>query len=253
MEAMTNKETNTDCKVCYAYAKKKEALRAAVEMDKPMAVFCATQGQAEDTARIFCAYLGPGKAKFYHAGMTKEEKSAVLKWFCATSDGILAATSSCVAELRSLHVLTAVYMDDNASASEGIFGGNVHSARICCEGGRARDSEIAMEFIRANRRLCTMEEIVRALVQIFNKADIGFFKVNVWEARDVQEILMRLLREGRIRIMGGLWKGRVDISSPRSETGGDRKITPGRRRLYSLCRLSRKLLEKMVRAAHIFS
>lgn len=253
MEVKTNKKINTDCQVRYAYARKKEVLRAAVEMRKPMAVFCATQGRAEDTARIFCAYFGSGKAKFYHEGLTKEEKSSVLKWFCAASDGILVATSSCVSELRSLRMLTAVYMDENASVSKGIFGGSVHSARICYENGRARDAEIAMEFIRANRRLCTMEEIVRALVQIFNKADLCFFKVNVWEARDVQEILSRLLSEGRIRIMGGLWKGRVDISSPRSKTGGAGKITPVRRRLHSLCRLFRKLLEKLERAAHIFS
>lgn len=253
MEAKTKKEINTDCQARYAYAKKKEVLRAAVEMRKPMAVFSATQGRAEDMARIFYAYFGPGKAKFYHAGMTKEEKSAVLKWFCASGDGILVATGSCAAELRNFRVLSAVYMDENTNTSEEIFGGGVRSARICCERGKARDAEIAMEFIRANRRLCTMEEIVRALVQIFNKADIGFFKVNVWEARDIQEILSRLLREGRIRIMGGLWKGRVDISSPHSKKDGARKITPVRRCLYSLRHLFRKFLEKMEQAAHIFS
>ena len=57
-----------------------------------MIVFCSSRRKTEDTARLLTAYFGSEKAKFYHAGMTKEEKLAVEKWFFDSEDGILAAT-----------------------------------------------------------------------------------------------------------------------------------------------------------------
>lgn len=63
---------------------------------KPILVFCSTRSSAEDTARYLQRRLrvhtGKGDVKFYHAGLTREEKQNVQDWFQKTEEGILTAT-----------------------------------------------------------------------------------------------------------------------------------------------------------------
>ncbi|MBQ9538345.1 MAG: ATP-dependent DNA helicase RecQ [Treponema sp.] len=72
--------------------KKKEALRLALTMQKPMIIFCGSRYRAEDMAREIAALLGDDIVKFYHAGMEKDEKKAVESSFFSSKDGILCAT-----------------------------------------------------------------------------------------------------------------------------------------------------------------
>lgn len=83
---------NIHYEVRYAYAKKKAVLEAALTMKKPMIIFCGTRHRTEEMAHILASYFGREKTRFYHAGMTKEEKNAVEEWFFKSTDGILTAT-----------------------------------------------------------------------------------------------------------------------------------------------------------------
>ncbi|MBQ4378032.1 MAG: ATP-dependent DNA helicase RecQ [Treponema sp.] len=78
--------------VKYAYAKEKAVLEAALTMKKPLIIFCGSRRRTEEMAHICASYFGREKTRFYHAGMTKEEKNAVEEWFFNSKDGILAAT-----------------------------------------------------------------------------------------------------------------------------------------------------------------
>lgn len=66
-------------------------LRLIFERPKPLIVF----DQSRDGVRRLCEIIrerSPFEAKFYHAGLTREEKNDVEAWFMASADGILVAT-----------------------------------------------------------------------------------------------------------------------------------------------------------------
>ena len=44
-------------------------------MKKPLIIFCGTRHRTEEMARLCSAYFGQEKTRFYHAGLTKEEKN----------------------------------------------------------------------------------------------------------------------------------------------------------------------------------
>lgn len=102
---------NIHYEVMYAYAKKKAALKCALVMKKPMIIFCGTRRRSEEMARLLISYFGNEKAKFYHAGMTKEEKNAVEKWFFESSDGILAATCAYGMGMDKGNIYSVVHLD----------------------------------------------------------------------------------------------------------------------------------------------
>ncbi len=75
-----------------AYAKKRAAFKLAIQKEKPLIVFCGTRKHAEDMARELTAYYRDDRVKFYHAGLEKEEKDFVEKWFYPKKDAILCCT-----------------------------------------------------------------------------------------------------------------------------------------------------------------
>jgi len=66
-------------------------LRLVTEKPKPLIVF----NQSRDGVRNICEIIRENTkldARFYHAGLSREEKNAVESWFMASADGVLAAT-----------------------------------------------------------------------------------------------------------------------------------------------------------------
>lgn len=102
---------NIHYEVRFAYAKQKAVLRAAVEMEKPLIVFCGTRPRTEKMARLLADYFGRDKVRFYHAGMTKEEKNAVEQWFFKSDNGILTATCAYGMGMDKPNVKTVVHLD----------------------------------------------------------------------------------------------------------------------------------------------
>ena len=82
--------------VINTYAKKRTAFKLAIRLPKPLIVFCGTRKHAEDMARELMAYYGGDRVKFYHAGLEKEEKTEVEKWFYPKKDAILCCTCALV-------------------------------------------------------------------------------------------------------------------------------------------------------------
>ncbi|WP_191018181.1 RecQ family ATP-dependent DNA helicase [Treponema zioleckii] len=117
---------NIHYEVRYAYAKQKAALECAKTMRRPMIIFCGTRHRTEDMARLAADYFGPEKARFYHAGMTKEEKQKIEKWFFDSKDGILAATCAYGMGVDKSDIYTVVHLDAPN-----------HLENFCQEAGRA--------------------------------------------------------------------------------------------------------------------
>ncbi|MBQ3671490.1 MAG: ATP-dependent DNA helicase RecQ [Treponema sp.] len=117
---------NIHYSLMYAYAKEKAVLLCAATCRRPMIVFCRTRARAEEMAHILAEYFGRDKARFYHAGMTKEEKKETEQWFFDSEDGILAATCAYGMGMDKGNIYTVVHLD----APE-------HLENFCQEAGRA--------------------------------------------------------------------------------------------------------------------
>jgi ATP-dependent DNA helicase RecQ len=59
---------------------------------KPLLVFCRTRGDTELAARSLRGAFTDSEARFYHAGLSREERAAVERWFLSSRDGALFAT-----------------------------------------------------------------------------------------------------------------------------------------------------------------
>lgn len=99
-----------------ASVKKKEALMLAKTELRPMIIFCGTRGKCEDMARELNFCYGKGTAQYYHAGLEKEEKEVVEKWFYKSKDGILCATCAYGMGVDKKDIKTVVHLEPSATA-----------------------------------------------------------------------------------------------------------------------------------------
>ena len=99
-----------------AAVKKKEALFLAATEQRPMIIFCGTRGKCEEMARELNFCYGTGTAQFYHAGLEKQEKDIVEKWFYNSRDGILCATCAYGMGVDKKDIKTVVHLEASATA-----------------------------------------------------------------------------------------------------------------------------------------
>jgi len=102
--------------VINTFAKKRTAFKLAVTMKKPLIIFCGTRKHAEDMARELGAYYGTDRVKFYHAGLAKEEKNIVEKWFYPKTDAVLCCTCAFGMGVDKKDIHTIIHLDVPATA-----------------------------------------------------------------------------------------------------------------------------------------
>ncbi len=107
---------NIHYNVINTYAKKKEVFRLAVTEKKPLIVFCGTRKKSEDMARQLSQFYGSDKVKFYHAGMEREEKDAVEKWFYPKEDAILCCTCAFGMGVDKKDIRTVIHLEASPTA-----------------------------------------------------------------------------------------------------------------------------------------
>lgn len=117
---------NIHYSVKYAYAKEKAVLQLAKKMRRPLIVFCGTRSRTENMARLLSEYFGREKVRFYHAGMTKDEKNTVEKWFFDSGDGLLTATCAYGMGMDKGNIYSVIHLDAPN-----------HLENFCQEAGRA--------------------------------------------------------------------------------------------------------------------
>ncbi|MCM1322493.1 MAG: RecQ family ATP-dependent DNA helicase [Bacteroides sp.] len=102
-----------------------EILRTA---RRPAVVFCGTRKRAEDTARLLRNYFADTAAaagknsadereciRFYHAGLSKEEKTAAEKWFFPKQDAVLVSTCAFGMGVDKPDIRTVIHLDAPAT------------------------------------------------------------------------------------------------------------------------------------------
>ena len=94
-----------------AASKEKAALFLSKTEERPMILFCATRKHAEDMCRYINMAYGDQVSRFYHAGLEKEEKTQVEKWFFDKKDAVLCATCAFGMGVDKSDIRTVVHVD----------------------------------------------------------------------------------------------------------------------------------------------
>lgn len=129
--------------VHYASAKEKAVLALAEQEEKPLIVFCGTRSRTEMMAHMLREqqqHLHPGlndSVRFYHAGLSREEKDDTERWFYPKTDAILVCTCAFGMGVDKKDIRTVIHLDVPATAEAFIQ-----------EAGRGgRDGSIAKSFL----------------------------------------------------------------------------------------------------------
>lgn len=107
---------NIHYEVINTYAKKRMAFKLALLRPKPLIIFCGTRKKSEDMAKELSAYLGDDKVKFYHAGLEKDEKTFVEKWFYPKTDAILCCTCAFGMGVDKKDIHTVIHLEASPTA-----------------------------------------------------------------------------------------------------------------------------------------
>ncbi len=99
-----------------AAAKKKEAIKLALTEEHPMIIFCGTRNKAEDMSRELNLLYNRKISQFYHAGLEREEKDEVEKWFFESKEGILCATCAYGMGVDKKDIKTVVHLEASETA-----------------------------------------------------------------------------------------------------------------------------------------
>jgi ATP-dependent DNA helicase RecQ len=89
--------------VTLCHAKDAALVREVARRKRPLVVFCATRGGTERAALLLRETLGEGEIRFYHAGLSREEKTAVETWFHGHESAILTATCAWGLDIYSIN------------------------------------------------------------------------------------------------------------------------------------------------------
>lgn len=102
--------------VKYVYSKRKAVFRLCKTEPRPILVFCGTRRNSEEMARELSAYYPRDEVRFYHAGMTKEEKKAVEKWYFPHKNAILCSTCAFGMGVDKSDIRTVIHLEASSTA-----------------------------------------------------------------------------------------------------------------------------------------
>ncbi|MCR5495625.1 MAG: RecQ family ATP-dependent DNA helicase [Treponema sp.] len=102
--------------VKHVASKKTAALILAKSEARPMIIFCGSRSRTEDMAQELNTAYGYKTAKFYHAGLERDEKTEVEEWFFNQKDAVLCATCAYGMGVDKKDIHTVVHLDAPTTA-----------------------------------------------------------------------------------------------------------------------------------------
>lgn len=154
---------NISYSVRHAACKEAALAREVHAHERPMIVFCSTRGRCEKTALFLSEVFSDPDIRFYHAGMTKEEKHKTERWFMGAERGILVATVAFGMGVDKKNIRTVIHRDPSPTAE----------AYVQEAGRGGRDGEAAQAVLLWNKadtekisRIANESERMRALTLV---------------------------------------------------------------------------------------
>lgn len=99
-----------------AASKKSAAHFLSRTEERPMIIFCSTRRHAEDMSREINLAYGNDSSKFYHAGLERNEKNDIEKWFFDRKDAVLCATCAFGMGVDKSDIRTVIHLDPPETA-----------------------------------------------------------------------------------------------------------------------------------------
>ena len=90
-----------------------DLLRHGIE--QPAIVFCRSRKRCEGVARELAGLVGFDRCAAYHAGLTRDERSSVERWFFDANEGVLAATCAYGMGVDKPNIRTVIHYEVPAS------------------------------------------------------------------------------------------------------------------------------------------
>ncbi len=112
----TSDRQNIHYSVVYTSIKEKTALQLATQEQRPLIVFCGTRAKSESTARLFREVFPADQVRFYHAGLTKEEKTATEQWFLPHKSAVLCCTCAFGMGIDKSDIRTVIHLEPSPTA-----------------------------------------------------------------------------------------------------------------------------------------
>lgn len=91
-------------------------LQEVKQRARPMVIFCATRNGTEQTAAFLRYTLHDPDIKFYHAGLQRDEKTAVEQWFHQHNSAILVTTCAWGMGVDKKNVRTVIHLNPSPTA-----------------------------------------------------------------------------------------------------------------------------------------
>lgn len=91
-------------------------LQEVKQRTRPMVIFCATRNSTEQTAAFLRYTLHDAAIKFYHAGLQRDEKTAVEQWFHQHNSAILVTTCAWGMGVDKKNVRTVIHLNPSPTA-----------------------------------------------------------------------------------------------------------------------------------------
>ncbi len=111
---------NISYHVTWACAKSKALIDILMKESRPLIIFCSSRNRTREIACMLQEFLARQNekdvVKFYHAGLTREEKSCIEQWFYPKKDGILVSTCAFGMGVDKKDIKTVIHYDPPSTA-----------------------------------------------------------------------------------------------------------------------------------------
>lgn len=86
-------------------------IKLAAESERPAVIFCGTRGRTQRLAALLQEYFQDENIKYYHAGLSREEKIKTENWFANAGQGILCSTCAWGMGVDIKNIRTVIHYD----------------------------------------------------------------------------------------------------------------------------------------------
>ena len=134
-------------------------------LPRPAVIFCRSRSATEAIAALLRPHVSPGRAMYYHAGLSREEKQATEQRFFESRDGILAATCAYGMGVDKGNIRSVVhtYLPETAEAFLQESG----------RGGRDRDPAVSIVLLPPEEQIRYVADLAVGRVSPVQEMAIG--------------------------------------------------------------------------------